>query len=190
MSAVETAAVLALTALALALSVPALAGLRAASRTAAGARDLAVTLQALRWKSVATSRTHGLAFFADLSGPGWRVVQDGNGNGLRTSEIADGTDRVLAGPVRLEDRVASVRLGFPADAVIPEIPPRRGTIADLTDPVQFGRSDLVSFSPEGTSSSGTIYVTDGRELYGIVLFGATARVRVWRYDGRSGRWTL
>jgi hypothetical protein len=73
--------------------------------------------------------------------------------------------------------------------VIPEIPPRRGTISGVDDPVQFGRSDLVAFSPLGTASSGTLYVTDGRELFGIVLFGATARVRVWRYDGGTNEWT-
>ena len=56
--------------------------------------------------------------------------------------------------------------------------------------MRFGRSDLVSFSPDGSASSGTLYVTDGRDgLYAVVLFGPTARVRVWRFDRRNGRWT-
>jgi len=187
---IEVVASIALGAMLLLATAPAFATLRAAGRTAAAAREIAVTLQALRWQSVATGQSHGLSFGVDSIGWSWRVVRDGNGNGLRTSEVRDGTDRTLSGPHRLEERLAPVRLGFPTGTPIPEIPPRTGTIADLADPVHFGRSDLVSLSPVGTASSGTIYVTDGRELYGIVLFGPTARLRVWRYDGRSGDWKL
>jgi hypothetical protein len=57
--------------------------------------------------------------------------------------------------------------------------------------VRFGRSDLVSFSPLGSASSGTIYVTDGRNaLFAIVQFGPTSRLRVWRYRPLERRWTL
>jgi len=189
-SLLELVAALALGAMLLLAAWPAFAALRSGGRTAAAAREMAVTLQALRWQSVATGRSHGLSFASDSIGWSWRVVQDGNGNGLRTSEVRDGTDRTLAGPQRLEDRLAPVRLGFPARSSLPEIPPGAGWIADLRDPVQFGRSNLVSFSPGGSASSGTLYVTDGQALYGIVLFGPTARLRVWRYDERSGQWRL
>jgi hypothetical protein len=61
----------------------------------------------------------------------------------------------------------------------------------VDDPIRFGRGDLVAFSPLGSSSSGTIYLTDGRsELWAVVLYGATARVRVWRFDRTAGRWRL
>jgi hypothetical protein len=57
--------------------------------------------------------------------------------------------------------------------------------------VQFGRSDVVSFSPRGASSSGTLYVTDGKDaLYAVVVFGPTVRLRVWRFLRREHRWTL
>jgi hypothetical protein len=57
--------------------------------------------------------------------------------------------------------------------------------------VRFGRSDLISFSPGGSASSGTLYVTDGRRgFYAVVLFGPTARLRVWRYRPEERRWTL
>ena len=51
--------------------------------------------------------------------------------------------------------------------------------------------DLVSFGPEGSASSGTLYVTDGRRgLFAVVLFGPTARLRVWRFNPEERRWTL
>jgi hypothetical protein len=187
----EALASLVVVALLAMIVLPASADLRRAGLTAAAARDLAVRFHALRWKSVARHRHHGLFFSREGEAWVWFEVSDGNGNGLRTAEIRDGTDPTLSGPHRLSDRLAPVRMGFPPGGRIPRIPPRRGYVDDLDDPVRFGRSDLVSFSPLGASSSGTLFVTDGRnELYGVVLFGPTARVRVWRYDRRTRQWSL
>ncbi len=177
--------------LGLAAAVPSLADLATNGRAAAGARHLAGTFHGLRWRSVARGTTHGLRFVRDTRGWSWWEVRDGNGNGLRTAEIERGVDPVVAGPHRLESSHEHVSIGFPPAERIPVIPPGPGWIDDLDDPVRFGRSDLVSFSPLGTASSGTIYVTDRRRrLYAVVLYGRSARVRVWRYDTRSGRWRL
>ncbi len=187
---VELLAVLAIGGLLVGVALPAAAYVRNAGRAAAGARYLATEFQAERWRSVSVRKSRG--FFFEKTGRGWvwHVVEDGNGNGLRTSEVRRGVDRTLSGPHRLEDRIESVGPGFPPGGPFPKIPPETGPIPDTGDPVQFGGSDLVSFSPIGSSSSGTLYLTDGREaLYGIVLFGPTVRVRVWRYDRRAGRWT-
>jgi Tfp pilus assembly protein FimT len=190
-SLIELTAVLALSGIALLIALPTLASMRAEGRVAAGARQLAMTFHALRWKSVAHNRNHGLLFEHTGSGWAWFEVRDGNGNGLRSAEIETGTDVVLSGPHRLEESDPCIALGFPPNAYLPNIPPRSGAIGALDDPVKFGRSDLVSFSPLGSASSGTLYVTDGRhKLYAVVLFGPTSRVRVWRLDVRQGEWKL
>ena len=54
------------------------------------------------------------------------------------------------------------------------------------DPVQFGASDLVAFGPVVGASSGTIYLTDGTDAWGVVLFGPSCRLRVWHWDRRRG----
>jgi prepilin-type N-terminal cleavage/methylation domain-containing protein len=190
-SAIEAVVVVAIVGIALSISVPALSALRENGRTAAGARVLAMELNRMRWESVAHRRAKGLFFEQRPEGWRWSVVEDGNGNGLRTAEIRRGVDRTISGPHRLEDRVESVRLGFPPGGPFPRIPPRSGDIAGVEDPVQFGRSEIVAFSPLGRSSSGTLYVTDGkRGLFGIVLFGPSSRVRVWRYDPEGRKWSL
>jgi Tfp pilus assembly protein FimT len=190
-SLVDLMAALALAAIGLLIALPGLASIRTEGRVAAGARELALTFHALRWKSVAQNRNHGLLFESGDEGWVWYEVRDGNGNGLRTAEVRSGVDATLSGPHRLANRDGIVGLGFPPVQRLPNIPPRRGAIASLDDPVKFGRSDLVSFSPLGSSSSGTIYLTDGgNKLYAVVLFGPTARVRVWRYDIRQGTWKL
>lgn len=186
----ELLAALALLALGLAVAVPSLASLRNAGRAGAGARHMASLFHDLRWQAVSLGRYRGLFFDEDARGWRWRVVEDGNGNGLRTAEVRDGTDPVLSGPHRLSDRVEHVRLGFPGEGPFPRIPPKRGSLSDLSDPVKFGRSNLVSFSPIGGSSSGTLYVTDGVDgLYGVVLFGPSTRTRVWRFDPVQRRWS-
>jgi len=187
----ELLAVLAIVAMAVAVALPAAAMLRDGGRAAAGARTMATILSAQRWKSVAGHRVRGLQFRKVGSGWSWREVADGNGNGLRTAEITRGIDPVLTGDDALERRVPDVTLGFPPGGPYPEAPPGTETLTTEDDPVRFGRSDLISFSPVGSASSGTLYVTDGRSgLFAIVLYGPTARLRVWRFVPRERRWTL
>jgi len=190
-SLVELLAALILLGLGAALLFPAAADRLAGSRASAAAREMAMTLHALRFRSVAGNASHGLLFEQDASGWHWFVVRDANGNGLSTAEVRSGTDLTLSGPHRVADRVQGIYPGFPPAPRLPRIPPRSGALTDLGDPLQFGRSNLVAFSPYGTASSGTLYLTDGRHaLRAVVLFGPTARVRVWRLDTREGRWRL
>ena len=190
LSVVELLAVLFLGAIALLIALPSAAYVRREGRAGAGARQLAATLNSMRWKSVASRTSRGLWFEKRGSSWVWFEVEDGNGNDLRVAEIRRGVDPVRSGPHRLGDLVERVELGFPPVGSIPQIPPKSGALP-TDDPVQFGRSDIVSFAPGGSASSGTLYVTDGsRSLYGVVLFGPTARVRVWRYDPEKRRWNL
>lgn len=182
---------LAIVALAVLAAAPAVVALRGHGRAEAGARYLSGLFAAERFRSVAVHRARGFWFERVADGWRWHEVVDGNGNGLRTAEIRDGTDATVAGPFRLEDRVSRVRLGIPGGGPYPDIPPRRGVLHEEDDPVRFGRSDVVSFAPLGSASSGTIFVTDGeRGLCGVVLFGPTARLRVWRFDRKEWRWKL
>ena len=184
-SLVELLAVLAIAAAGLAIAAPAAATLRTAGRGTAAARQLALGLQAARWRAVARARPHGLLFEQDARGWRFRLALDGNGNGMRTQEIRSGTDPTVLPPRRLEDLVAQVRLGLPPAAPVPRIPPATGWL-DPTDPVQFGASDLVAFGAVGGTSSGTLYLTDGADAWGVVLFGPSCRVRVWHWDRRDG----
>jgi hypothetical protein len=55
--------------------------------------------------------------------------------------------------------------------------------------VRFGVSDIVTFTPQGTASSGTLYVSDGRDtVFAVVLYGRTGRIRTWRFDRGAWRW--
>jgi hypothetical protein len=187
----EAVVALAVGSLAALAVVPALERRLGAARAAAGAAHLVTTLQGLRFKSVASGTAYGLLFGRDAAGWRWHVVRDGNANGLRAAEVHAGTDPIVSGPHRLDDVASGTRLGFPPGASIPELPPGTGRLQAPDDPIKIGQTEILAFTPLGSSSSGTLYVTDGRrELYAVVLFGRTVRLRVWRYDAQARQWKL
>jgi hypothetical protein len=57
------------------------------------------------------------------------------------------------------------------------------------DAVRLGASDLLSFSPFGTATSGTVYLRSrGGRQYAVRILGATGRVRVLEYSHETGKW--
>jgi hypothetical protein len=60
-----------------------------------------------------------------------------------------------------------------------------------TDPVRIGSTNLLSFSPLGTATPGTIYVRshDGLQL-AVKITGATGRTRLLRYVPRTREWVV
>jgi hypothetical protein len=191
-SAVELVATLALAVLGVVALAPSAMRLHGRARASAAARLLAQQLHGLRWASVAASCGAGALFTRDVTGRwSWVVVTDGNGNGVRLSEVRSGVDPRRSGPHDLGSESGGAQLGFPGSGPFANIPPASGVIQRLDDPVKFGSSDLVAFTPLGTSSTGTLYVTDGRHaLFAVVLYGRSGRVRVWRWDDTEGRWTM
>ncbi len=109
------------------------------------------------------------------------VYRDGNHNGVRSDDIRHGHDRLVSGPFPLVTG-ATVRVGFLPG--IPAIPPDRGELSG--DPVRFGRSDILSFSPLGTATPGTFYLAGDGTQGAVRVTGGTARVRFMIY--RGGRW--
>jgi hypothetical protein len=67
---------------------------------------------------------------------------------------------------------------------LPAPPPERGRL-EGDDPIRFGRSDIVSFSPLGTATPGTFYLA-GEEIQGAVRVSVGARVRL--LICRGGKW--
>jgi hypothetical protein len=56
------------------------------------------------------------------------------------------------------------------------------------DAVRFGVSGIATFDPDGSSSAGSIYLTDGRTQLAVTVTAATGRIRVRRWDPRLRVW--
>ena len=62
-----------------------------------------------------------------------------------------------------------------------------GSRLDPTDPIQIGPSTLFSFSPDGSSTSGTFYIVGRRaSQFAVRVLGATGRARVFQFDFENG----
>jgi hypothetical protein len=146
------------------------------ARARAAARYLAAQLALVRTQAVSRSTTMAMRFQQTATGVSIAVYEDGNANGVRTREIESGVDRPLDAPVRLEDLFPGVLIA----------------VTDTYDgaAVDLGGSDLMSFSPAGTATSGTISVRgrDGSQ-FGVRVFGVTGRVRLLRFDPTLRQWT-
>jgi hypothetical protein len=94
-----------------------------------------------RSQAVSHSTTIALRFVASPSGVSIDVIQDGNRNGVRAREIDLQIDRPIDTPVLLSQLFPGVEIGL-----TPQTPG--------SDPIQLGGSNLLSFTPHGTASSG------------------------------------
>ena len=112
----------------------------------------------------------------------YAVYQDGDGDGVRSADISDGEDRRVAGPFPLSGGAPGVSVSI--NPGIPALPPEHGLLSG--DPVRFGTSDILSFSPLGTATPGTFYLAGDAGQAAVRVTGGSARVRlmVWR----GGRW--
>jgi hypothetical protein len=144
------------------------------ARAGAAARYLAARMTMARTEAVSRAAAVALRFREDSRGMVVASFVDGNGNGVRTSDIDAAVDLPLEPPVRLEDRFPGVTIGTPAGSV--------------DAPVLLGGTELLSFMPGGTASSGTVHVL-GRDgsRFAVRVLGVTGRVRVLRLDP-SGSW--
>ncbi|HEY3884514.1 MAG TPA: hypothetical protein VGL62_04860 [Vicinamibacterales bacterium] len=167
-----------------AISVP--QGLRALDdyRTAAAAHYLAQRLGAARIEAIKRSVFVGLRF--EDSSPDYLIttVVDGNGNGLRSADLAKGIDRALTQPDTIGTHCSGVSFG-----ILDGVPDADGVPVSSGDGVRIGVSKLLSMNPDGTSSSGTLYVHGvGRSQYAVRVLGATGRIRILKFDFTQLAW--
>lgn len=168
------------------ISVPVIGGTLDRERTISGARFLAGQLQRARLDSLKRARAVALRIEVIDDEMTMRLYGDGNGNGVLQRDIERGIDLPLAPVQRLDHEVRDVALRI--NQPIVDI----GTGATLQpgdDPLRIGNSALVTFSPTGSSTSGTLYVAARRgPQMAVRVFGATGRIRVLMFDARMRQW--
>jgi prepilin-type N-terminal cleavage/methylation domain-containing protein len=154
-------------------------------RTAGAVRYMAGRIQRARMEAVGRSTHVAIRFSPSGSSYAYTTYADGNGDGVRTQDIAAGVDSALAATERLADNFRGVDF-----AVLPDLPPAEaGSAPPGTDPIKLGASNLLSYSPTGTSSSGSVYIKGhGKSQYVIRILGDTGRTRILWFDPRSRQW--
>jgi type II secretory pathway pseudopilin PulG len=182
-SLVELLIVFALIAVMAAMAGPSTVNAMDAGRARQAAGFVAGRLRLAKQQAVMRTGSVGLVF--DSVGGRWtfRVCVDGNGNGIRRSEIARGQDTCVEGPYD----VASLYPGVTV-AVDPTLRGPDGE-AGSSDAVRFGASDLASFSASGSCTAGSLFLRSAKgEQYLVRVAGTNGRLRILRYDRGSRGW--
>jgi prepilin-type N-terminal cleavage/methylation domain-containing protein len=151
--------------IAAATAPPLLAGLER-SRALSAARFVHGRMMLARSEAASRGAVVALRFGGSPEAAVLTMIVDGNRNGVRAADIAGGLDVESGTSTQLGAVFRGVRIE-PVDAA--------GT--------------LFSFTPLGTSSSGSVYLsgTDGSRL-AVRLLGATGRARVLRYMPARETW--
>lgn len=157
------------------MAVPPLAAGVERARTRAAARYLSTQLGMARTQAVTRGAVVAMRFESTPSGTTLGAVVDGNGNGVRLAEIDAGIDRRIDRPWALEEAFPGVSFALAADPA--------------GQPIQLGGTTLLAFAPEGTSTSGSLYLLgrDGSQ-FAIRVLGATGRIRTQRLNPGTNSW--
>jgi hypothetical protein len=136
-------------------------------------------------RAIQEGRYVGIVFEDGPRGASGRLYADGDGDGILRDDIRRGVDRALGSAVVL--RAERAYVGIP-DGVTKD---PMGKPLEGTDPVRFGRGEILSFSPVALATPGTLYLkeTDDLEGWAFRVAGVDGRVRVFRwFEGKWERW--
>jgi len=147
------------------------------SRAIAAARYLAQQCGIARFQAAGQGRYVALQFAQAGNDYVAQMFVDGNRNGVRAVDIAAGIDVPLRPAVSLSTDFSGTRIA---------LDPALGL---GVNPIRLGGTTLLSFSPAGTATAGTVYVLgrDGTQL-AVRVLGATGRTRVLRYHRATNAW--
>jgi hypothetical protein len=156
-----------------------------AVRSAAG--EVRAAFFQARALAIARARNVAVKFRKNGDGYEWAFYVDGNGNGVRTTDITKGIDRPLG--ISIPWSRNDVRPGIMTGTPVPD-PSSPGTTLDrLDDPIRFNSSDICSFTAVGESTPGSVYLWDGRDRMAVVrVFGRTAKIRTLYYRRGEKDW--
>jgi Tfp pilus assembly protein FimT len=168
------------------IAVPVIGGTLDRERTIVGVQYLAGQLTRARLDSL--RRARAVAVRLEIVGGRTRLqlFADGNGNGVLQRDIDRGLDTPLTTAEWLDDQVRDISLRV--NQTITEVS-GTATIAAGDDPLRIGTTALLAFSPMGSATNGTLYVSAHRgPQMAIRVFGATGRVRVLMFDAQTRLW--
>lgn len=137
-------------------------------------------------RSIATRSGVYTAMRFERRGDRWQyaIYQDGDFDGVNAADISTGRDPRIAGPFPLDGAGPGVRVGI--NPGIPAPPPDGGMLDPNGDAIRFGAGEMLSFSPLGGATPGTLYLAGSSRQAAVRVNGGSARVRLMIYRGT--RW--
>lgn len=169
-----------------AIAVPVIGGTLDRERTIIGAQYLAGQLQRARLESLRRARSVAVRVEVIDDRTQLRLFMDGNGNGVLQRDIDRGLDLPLTPLGWLDDQARDISLRINQD--VTDVA-GAATLGPGDDALRIGNTSLLTFSPVGSATGGTLYVAAHRgPQMAVRVFGATGRVRVLMFDAQTRQW--
>lgn len=185
---VELIVVLTIFVLLAAFGVPPILELTGDLRLHLAAQELGGTLRLARSEAALRGLNVAVKFRPGQGGATYTLYRDGDGDGVLNRDIDTGVDRPLSLPRPLQYLGSQMRFGFPPGRKVRDPGSPRQWLS-VQDPIRFNNSDLASFGPTGTSTPGSVYLTDGkRRLMAVRLTSRTGKPRIIVYDFEEEVW--
>jgi type II secretory pathway pseudopilin PulG len=154
------------------------------SRALGAASYVAGRMAAARFEAVRRSACVAIRFSQQPDGYRLQTYVDGNRNGVRTADISSGIDVPLTASERLDYHFSGVEFGIQPNVTGIDPGP-----FNASDPIQIGSTTLLSFSPTGTSTSGTLFIRGLRgNQFAVRILGATGRTRILEFNAGKNVW--
>jgi prepilin-type N-terminal cleavage/methylation domain-containing protein len=154
------------------------------SRAAGAANYVAGRLTLARFEAVRRSARVAIRFVERGDGYWLQTYIDGNRNGVRTSDIEGGIDTPITAEERLDYHFSGIAFGIQSGVTGIDAGP-----FNTSDPIQIGNTTLLSFSPTGSSTSGTLFIRGLRgHQFAVRVLGATGRTRILEFNFGQGIW--
>ncbi len=152
-------------------------------RARAAARYLSGRIAANRLAAINRSRSIGIRFTPAIPDYAFAAYVDGNANGIRTADVLSGVDAPTGTSRQLASDFRGVHFGLAIG-----ISDVDGIQNSSSDGVRIGTARILTLSPDGTATSGTLYLQGGHAQYAVRVLGATGRTRVLKYESGSRSW--
>jgi prepilin-type N-terminal cleavage/methylation domain-containing protein len=154
------------------------------SRAAGAARYVAGRMAMARFEAVRRSAYVAIRFVQQTDGYWVQAFVDGNRTGVLARDITAGIDLPITSGEQLGTHFSGVRFG-----IHPNVPGIDPGPFNPADPIQIGNSTLLSFSPNGSSTSGTVFIQGRRgSQFAVRVLGATGRTRVFEFNHATATW--
>jgi type II secretory pathway pseudopilin PulG len=182
-SLVETVVVVAILMVLAAVFAPSLKAYAVDAHLLGAARQFKGQFLKARSTAVRSGVQTAIRFERRADGVFFSVYADGNRNGVLAADIDRGVDTRIAGPFELNAGAPDVHVAI--NPGTPAIPPDAGVLG-TDDPIRFGRSEMLSFSPIGTATPGTFYLAGVGQQAAVRVNPGSARVSL--LTCRGGTW--
>jgi prepilin-type N-terminal cleavage/methylation domain-containing protein len=167
-----------------AMSVPVTSNALDRSRLRGAAFHLSARLALVRMRAVQRQAYVALRFKAAGATIRYQTFADGDGDGVKSADIASGRDVPLDQPEAIEDLFSGISFGFLAGCPLID-----GSLPSGS-PIKIGSSGLLSYAAGGSATSGTLYLRGRTAAFALVVLGATGRTRLLQCDPSTRQWTI